>query len=171
MGNALLQLDAGYLGFLLEGSRAFVNPKELLEDLSADDAVKPVAGCNHTIAEVVAHLLYWQNWFYQGAVGDLQAYPQSNELSFPKVAASEWTDLRASFLQSLGDIKHLCADTALLNRPFSQGKALEGGHDQRTVAMTLLYSVALHNAHHYGQIITLRQVLGAWPPRAGGVSW
>jgi uncharacterized damage-inducible protein DinB len=171
VNHTALQLDASYLVFLLEGSRAFVNPKELLEDLSPESAVKVVEGCNHTIAKIVAHLLYWQNWFYQGATSKLQVYPHSNELSFPKVAASEWESLRANFLQSLGDIKKLCADTALLNRAFSQGETLEGGHDQRTVAMTLLYTVALHNAHHYGQIITLRQVLGSWPPKAGGVSW
>jgi uncharacterized damage-inducible protein DinB len=171
MQEAKLNVEGSFLVFLLEGSRAFVNPKELLEDIRAEDAVRPVMGCNHTIAEVIAHLLYWQDWFYKGAMDNLQAYPSSNELSFPKIDALEWNSLRERFWQRLEDIKELCLDTALLNRPFSQGQTLEGGHDQRTVAMTLLYTVALHNAHHYGQIITLRQVLGIWPPKAGGVSW
>jgi uncharacterized damage-inducible protein DinB len=166
-----LNLEADFLVFLLEGSRAFVNPDELLGDIEAEDATRGVSGCNHTIAEVIAHLHYWQDWFYQGAMGNLQAYPQSNELSFPKVAVSQWDSLREAFLQRLEDIKGLCSNTALLNCPFSQGQSLEGGHDQRTVAMTLLYTVALHNAHHYGQIITMRQVLGIWPPEAGGVMW
>lgn len=166
-----LNLRGDFLVFLLEGSRAFVNPKELLEDIDAEHATRAVTGCNHTIAEVMAHLGYWQDWFYQGAMGNLQPYPQSNELSFPKVSGLEWDGVRAAFLQRLKDIKQLCTDTALLNRPFSQGQVLEGGHDQRTVAMTLLYTVALHNAHHYGQVITMRQVLGIWPPKAGGVSW
>jgi uncharacterized damage-inducible protein DinB len=164
-----LNLDGSFLVFLLEGGRAFVNPKELLEDIDGKDAVRVVTGCHHTIAEIIAHLHYWQDWFYQGATGNLQTYPQSNELSFPKVSALEWDSLRERFWQSLEDIKKLCSDTALLNRPFSLGQTLEGGHDQRTVAMTLLYTVALHNAHHYGQLITLRQVLGIWPPKAGGV--
>jgi uncharacterized damage-inducible protein DinB len=166
-----LKIDGSFLVFLLEGSRAFVNPNELLEDIKAEDAVKVVSGCNHTIAEVIAHLDYWQAWFYQGAMGNIQPYPHSNEISFPKVNLSEWENLHKSFLERLESIKQLCSDTALLNRPFSQGQALGGGHDQRTVAMTLLYTVALHNAHHYGQIITLRQVLGVWPPKAGGVTW
>ncbi len=171
MYETKLNLEGSFLVFLLEGSRALVNPKELLEDLDAEIAVKLVEGSNHTIAEIIAHLLYWQDWFYQGAIGILQPYPSSNELSFPKVAASEWNSLRERFWRRLGNIKELCSDTALLNRAFSQGKSLGGGHDQRTVAMTLLYSVAMHNAHHYGQIITLRQVLGVWPPKAGGVTW
>ncbi len=171
MIESKLNLEGSFLVFLLEGSRAFVNPKELLEDLKAEKAVKVVEGSNHTIAEIIAHLLYWQDWFYQGVLENLQPYPSSNELSFPKVAASEWNTLRERFWQSLEDIKHLCSDVALLNRSFSQGKTLEGGHNQRTVAMTLLYTVALHNAHHYGQIITLRQVLGIWPPKAGSMTW
>ena len=171
MPDVKLNVEGTFLVFLLESSRAFVNAKELLEDIPSEKAVQMVAGCNHTIAEIIAHLLYWQDLFYQGAMANLQPYPSSNELSFPKVSASEWNTLRERFWLSLEDIKELCSDTALLNRAFSQGKSLEGGHDQRTVAMTLLYTVALHNAHHYGQIITLRQILGIWPPKAGGVSW
>jgi uncharacterized damage-inducible protein DinB len=30
---------------------------------------------------------------------------------------------------------------------------------------------ANHNAHHLGQIITLRQLMGLWPPRSGGFTW
>ena len=31
--------------------------------------------------------------------------------------------------------------------------------------------VAQHNAHHLGQIVVLRQVLGIWPPPAGSYTW
>ena len=31
--------------------------------------------------------------------------------------------------------------------------------------------VATHNAHHLGQVILLRQLLGAWPPPAGSWTW
>jgi uncharacterized damage-inducible protein DinB len=34
-----------------------------------------------------------------------------------------------------------------------------------------LVHVAMHNAHHLGQVITLRQLLGAWPPPAGSYTW
>ena len=74
-------------------------------------------------------------------------------------------------MQRLEDIKVLCSSESLMNRSFSQGESLGGGHDQRTVAETMLYTVALHNAHHYGQIITLRQQMSLWPPEAGGVTW
>ena len=34
-----------------------------------------------------------------------------------------------------------------------------------------LVHVANHNSHHLGQIITLRQLMGAWPPPGGGWTW
>lgn len=163
-------LKAEFLVFLLEGGRAFVNPKELLEDLSAEDALRELAGINHSIARIIAHLQYWQNWFYEGAMGKAISYPEKNDKTFPTIRQHEWESLRSSFLHRLIDIKALCHDADLMARPFSQ-EAMAGGHDQRTVAMTLLYTVALHNAHHYGQIISLRQFMQQWPPKAGSMTW
>lgn len=170
MSEKGLQLDSGFLRFLLSGGSAFVNAKELLEDLEATDATRAFEG-SHSVARIIGHLNYWQNWFYEGATGDFQAYPVHNDLSFPHVSAEQWRPLRDQFLTRLDSIKDLCDDAELMNRPFTQGQASEGGHDERKVGETMLYTVALHNAHHYGQIITLRQQMKLWPPKAGGVTW
>jgi hypothetical protein len=34
-----------------------------------------------------------------------------------------------------------------------------------------LESLAAHNGYHFGRIVLLRQLLGAWPPPKGGFSW
>ena len=31
--------------------------------------------------------------------------------------------------------------------------------------------IAIHNSHHLGQIITLRQIMVAWPPAEGSWTW
>ena len=31
--------------------------------------------------------------------------------------------------------------------------------------------IAIHNSHHLGQIVTLRQLMGLWQPRGGGWTW
>lgn len=31
--------------------------------------------------------------------------------------------------------------------------------------------VAQHNAHHLGQVVVLRQLLGVWPPPSGSCTW
>jgi len=35
----------------------------------------------------------------------------------------------------------------------------------------VLVHVATHNAHHLGQVILLRQLLGVWPPPSGSWTW
>jgi hypothetical protein len=37
--------------------------------------------------------------------------------------------------------------------------------------MEVLYQLAAHNSYHVGQIVVLRQALGAWPPPGGGDTW
>jgi len=34
-----------------------------------------------------------------------------------------------------------------------------------------LESLAAHNAYHFGRIVLLRQLAGAWPPASGGFTW
>jgi uncharacterized damage-inducible protein DinB len=35
----------------------------------------------------------------------------------------------------------------------------------------MLHTMASHNSYHGGQVVFLRQMLGAWPPPSGGVTW
>jgi len=171
MSEATLELSGNFIKFLLSGGNAFVNPQELLEDISAEQATQSLSDHTHTIAEVIAHLNYWQDWFYTGAAGAAKAYPKSGDESWPKVKSGVWDGLRADFLAQLGRIQRLCDDGDLLRRAFTEQSNMAGGHSERSVGQTLLYTVALHNGHHYGQIITLRQLMGLWPPQAGGIIW
>lgn len=34
-----------------------------------------------------------------------------------------------------------------------------------------LPTLADHNTYHFGQIVSLRRQLGAWPPPSGGQTW
>jgi hypothetical protein len=34
-----------------------------------------------------------------------------------------------------------------------------------------LESLAAHDAYHFGRIVLLRQLCGAWPPKSGGFTW
>ena len=35
----------------------------------------------------------------------------------------------------------------------------------------MLHTIASHNSYHLGQIVLVRQLLGAWPPPGGGLTW
>ncbi len=170
MSETVLSLDSDFLIFLLEGGKAFTNPPDLLGDLKAEDAVKNIDNSPHSIATIVSHLDYWQTWFLKGVDGELEPYPDSFGSTFFPVESDQWQDLRSNLLNNQAKIRGICNNAKLLERPFSLGKSLGGGHDERSVGMTLLYTVVMHNAHHYGQIITLRQMMSLWPPAAGGIS-
>jgi uncharacterized damage-inducible protein DinB len=34
-----------------------------------------------------------------------------------------------------------------------------------------MLSAAHHNSHHMGQIITMRRLIGLWPPPSGTITW
>jgi hypothetical protein len=35
----------------------------------------------------------------------------------------------------------------------------------------MLQAIASHNSYHAGQVVALRQILAAWPPPSGGLTW
>jgi uncharacterized damage-inducible protein DinB len=37
--------------------------------------------------------------------------------------------------------------------------------------LQMLHAIAAHNSYHLGQVVVLRQMLGAWPPPSGGLTW
>jgi uncharacterized damage-inducible protein DinB len=60
-----------------------------------------------------------------------------------------------------------------LVQTFLDGARIDTGAKQLAVAVepgvTMadeLHCVAMHNAHHLGKIVALRQQIGAWPPAA-----
>ena len=44
-------------------SPAHMPPARLLEGLTSADAARRIPGTPHTIVGLVAHLVFWQNWF------------------------------------------------------------------------------------------------------------
>ena len=61
--------------------------------------------------------------------------------------------------------------------------ALPAGEGERKVALTsqttnqgdtvkdIVWQTLVHNSYHLGQVVLLRQALGAWPPPSGTDSW
>jgi hypothetical protein len=37
--------------------------------------------------------------------------------------------------------------------------------------LEMLHTIAGHNSYHVGQVVLLRQLLAAWPPPSGGLTW
>lgn len=143
---------------------AHAAPRVALEALTAEEARRHLPNAPHSIAEIVAHLDFWQSWFLARCHGQREPMADSAAAGWPP--PGPWEELRDHFLAGLelavelGDGADRPVDPPIEFPPLAQYTVREA-----------LAHVALHNAHHLGQVITLRQLMGLWPPPSGALTW
>lgn len=146
----------------------FLSPLRILEGLSADLAERRLPQLPHSIAEIVAHLSFWQEWFMRRVEGQAEPMVASAGLGWPAVAPGSWPDVEARFRVGLEQLiavgEKRDPDTPVL-------PAIEFGPLARYTLRDVIAHVAQHNAHHLGQVIVMRQLAGQWPPPAGSWTW
>ena len=148
---------------------AYLSPSHAVEGLETADAERTVEGTNHSIAEIVAHIDFWQRWFIDRCEGVNAPMVGTAAEGWPSVPQGAWPEVRARFLEALERAAALGTNEAGLAAPLAppiEFPPLAG----YTVRDALVH-VATHNAHHLGQVIVLRQMLGTWPPPAGSWTW
>ena len=154
---------------MLQASFAYMPPARLLEGLSPAAAATRLPGAPHTIVELLAHLVFWQNWFLERLTGRPVPMAAAAADGWPAAGETDWERLQAEFVNGLE------RGVALAESPQAQSQRVEPAIEfpplaEYTVADAVMH-VALHNAHHLGQIVTLRQLLRAWPPPEGSWTW
>jgi uncharacterized damage-inducible protein DinB len=147
----------------------FLAPAHALEGLSAAHADKRVNGVDHTIAEIVAHMSFWQDWFRQRCDGLPAPIAAKAADGWPDVTPGSWEEVRHTFLSGLKQLAALGENHARLDSLITP--AIEFPPLAHYTRRDVLVHAGQHNAHHLGQIITLRQVLGQWPPPSGSYTW
>lgn len=153
---------------LLEGFGAFTPAPRLLGDLTPAQAAAKAPSLPHSVAELVAHAHFWQRWILDVAEGSPpRPVPHAAE-GWPAVGPGGWEGVRAAFLEGLERAKRLAEDPERLRRPLLEQP--HAGWERHSVGSALA-DLALHNAHHLGQAVAVRQALGLWPPQGGGVTW
>jgi uncharacterized damage-inducible protein DinB len=137
-----------------------------LAGLSAADAERrmPWPCATHSIAEIVAHMAFWQAWFIGRLQGSGEPAAASAADGWPAVEQGSWPRILQQFLDGLEQAAALDVANIVVDPPFEAPLA---GLSAKEAIMHL----ALHNTHHLGQIITLRQSMGQWPPPAGSFTW
>ena len=162
--------DPGLLASLLSGEGIHLEPGALLDGLTADQAHAKPHALPHSIAEIVAHICYWQEWFNACAVAGFTGIPQHAADGWPAVPPDGWDAVRTRYLRSVEDAKRIAAESDSLSHP-----VLPSGIDIPILANESrgsgLVHGAVHSSHHLGQVITIRQLLGLWPPPAGSITW
>lgn len=145
----------------------YLAPDKTLEGLDQTSAETRLSGAPHSIAEIVAHLAFWQNWFYARCTGNAVPIVSSAAAGWPAVEQNSWPSIHSQFLERLEQLASLSdGDVSRRVEPPIEFPPLAN----YTVGEALVH-VANHNSHHLGQVILLRQLNGAWPPPAGSWTW
>ena len=159
--NAAAQL---YLGGV-----ANVTWERAISDLSAADAGRRPAGLPHSAAQIVAHVQFWQHSLLSVIAGKnppavahaAEGLPAGNRRTDIQSTADEWEALKDRFLRDAQRLRDLTLDASLTASPDRKGRPY-------AVALT---NSAGHSVYHLGQVVTVRQALGLWPPVGGGATW
>lgn len=147
------------VGNLYRGGPANVSWIQALDGLDAAQALRVPAGLPHSIAGVVAHVQFWQEHLLRHSAGENPAAPLHADGGWPE--PGDWEGLKSAFLRDVEALRERARDTDFVETLDSRG--LPYG-----VALT---NVAGHGVYHLGQVVTIRQALGLWPPPGGGDTW
>jgi hypothetical protein len=156
------QITPDALKALLAGGGEFLPPERLLNDLSETQASVVPSGSPYSIAQIVAHMDWWQEYQIARVRGKTPSRPGHLDDTFVPPVAGTWKDLVSRFLANL-------VETGQVAEEYGAQPSLE--QPDRDIAYGLAECPALHNAYHLGQIALLRQILGFWPPAGGDESW
>lgn len=144
---------------LLKAGSAHLGFDEAIEGLPAGLRGKKVKGLAHSVWQLVEHLR-----LAQVDILEFSRNPDYKEMKFPDdywpaeeapPSDEAWNQSVEAFRQDLQAMKDLVADpkTDLFAK-------IPWGSGQTILREAML--VADHNAYHVGQIVTVRQGLGAW---------
>lgn len=147
---------------LIEGWGEFTPASRALDGLTSEQALTKPEHVPHSIAEIVAHMVFWQKRLLRAwKTGKAQGSVESAALGWPKVRKSDWPRLKEVFLAGLEESQKIARNPEILSR--KQG-------ENYTVGFRLLSHLG-HDAYHLGQIVLIRRMIGAWPPLGGGDTW
>jgi len=152
--------------------RLFENTPALASEygLTAEQALAKPHNLPHSIAEIVAHMCFWQEWFNGCAMNGFTGIVKHAAVGWPAVSSDGWDALRTRFLRAIEEAKRIVAESDLPGESvLPPGVGIPSlTRDSRGSA---ILRASIHSSHHLGQIVTTRQLMGLWPPPAGSMTW
>jgi uncharacterized damage-inducible protein DinB len=163
MSPALREKIAASVG----GGGAHVAPLVALEELNAAQARRRPSKKLPTVWEELAHVVFWQDLTLEIVRGGQPQMPEHAAGGWPTMptgrgGARAWEALKARFAAGVAELEE-AARTRDLEAP--------AGRDAKSTLGELLLMLANHTSYHFGQIVSLRRLIGAWPPPSGGATW
>jgi hypothetical protein len=131
----------------------FVPVKIAIEGLTPEQAEWKNATDNHSIAQLVNHLIFWNRQQLAKFKGDkLLEFDGDNKKTFAGLDKTPWET----------SVKQI--DEVLT----AWEKAIEEADDAKlAIWYSTIEKISTHNAYHTGQIIYIRKMKGNWDPEKG----
>jgi uncharacterized damage-inducible protein DinB len=132
----------------------FVPASKAVEGLSAEQAVWKQGQGNHSVAELVSHLIFWNETNLAKFKGEKPpAFSGKNDETF--VMTSDKASWDAA-------VRRLDAVLSGLE------KVVEAADEQKVQSWAgTITHISTHNAYHTGQILYIRKLQGSWNPEKG----
>lgn len=137
----------------------YVPFSDAVDNLTEEEAFwKPNEDCN-SIAELVAHLLYWnRTWQTRYIKSDVKAVPSigNNNNSFNIPENHTFSALKEELLEVLLQWQELLTEEKV--------ESEVNGFSVSVKWWQILGIISTHNAYHIGQIIYIRKLQKSWKP-------
>jgi len=147
----------------LSGEGAHVGSRGVFDSLDWKLAGNRPTGTPRSLFQLLNHVVYWQNWVVKWLNGKRPATPAHASGSWPGGVApssrKEWERAVRDFRRGLEALERGAHSADLLSK-----------HGQKS-RLEMLQAIASHNSYHLGQAVLLRQLVDAWPPPSGGLTW
>ncbi len=151
------------VGNALSGKGSHTATKTIFEGLDYRAAGARPEGVPHSIFQLLNHMNYWQDWVVKWLAGEKPPHTKHAADGWPDgqcpANEEEWQRAVRAFLSGLAALERQSRAADLL--------ATRG----RQSRLGMVQALASHNSYHGGQVVMLRQMLGAWPPPSGGLTW
>jgi uncharacterized damage-inducible protein DinB len=134
----------------LSGASAHLDPHRVIENLDWQVTSLRPAGVSHSIAQVLDHMVSWQEWILTWLDGT-RSNTAGGWRGDPYMSRVQWERSLERFTAGLDELLRRGREESLFDTPV------------RTSRLQMLQTAASHNSYHAGQIVILRQLLGAWP--------
>jgi uncharacterized damage-inducible protein DinB len=146
----------------LTGKGAHVEMHKILDRLDWKSAGLRPGGAPHSVFQLAKHIIFWQDWVINWLDGKKPPIPKHAAGSWEKksgpASSAEWKQTVQRVRRGLEELKRRSA-TDLLKKQGQKSR------------LEMLQTIASHNSYHAGQVVLLRQILGRWPLRSGGLTW
>jgi hypothetical protein len=131
----------------------FVPVNVALEGLTADQANWKDSSGNHSVGQLVNHLIFWNAQQLAKFKGQKpEAFNGNNDETFTKFEKSNWQAAVKKLDEILTDLE----------------KSIEAADDAKLKSWYgTIANISTHNAYHTGQIIYVRKQQGSWDPEKG----